>query len=215
VTIATAKHLKHVLSKISSYGFLLESDTKLPSVCGLITGGPLTGSWWSHPLAQEIFQVNERLDDHPDVLITKLISGKVTFVHRELWPEIVAIGTAKQSWQTAGLSSSAKELLNIVKKAGFLRTDQMAGRSSSTAKKDKPGDIARDLERRLLIHAEQIHTESGAHAKALETWEHWSKRKSFTPSAIQAEQAKKNLEERLRKLNEEFGGTAQLPWTAR
>lgn len=215
MTIATVKHFKRVFSKILSYGFLLESDTKLPSVCGLITGGPLTGSWWSHPLAQEIFQVNEQLEDHPDVLITKLISGKVTFVHRELWPEIVAIGTAKQSWQTTGLSASAQELLTTVKKAGFLRTDQMVGRSSSTAKKDKPGDIARELERRLLIHAEQVHTESGAHAKALETWEHWSKRKSFTRTVIQAEQAKKNLEERLRKLNDEFDGTARLPWSAR
>jgi len=213
--MATAKHFKRVLSKIVSYGFLLESDTKLPSVCGLITGGPLTGSWWSHPLAQVIFQVNEQLEDHSDVLITKLISVKVTFVHRELWPEIVAIGTAKQSWQTAGLSASAHELLTTVKKAGFLRTDQMAGRSSSTAKKDKPGDVARELERRLLIHAEQVHTESGAHAKALETWEHWSKRKGFTRSAIQAEEAKKNLEERLRKLNDEFDGTARLPWSTR
>jgi hypothetical protein len=213
--MTTAKYFKHVLSKLVKYGFLLESDTKLPSVCGLITGGPLTGSWWSHPLAQDIFQVNEQLEDHPDVLITKLISGKVTFVHRELWPEIVAIGTAKQSWQTARLSAPAQELLNTVKKAGFLRTDQMVGRSSSTAKKDKPGDIARELERRLLIHAEQVHTESGAHAKALETWEHWSKRKSFTRTVIQAEEAKKNLEERLRKLNDEFDGTARLPWSAR
>ena len=213
--MTTAKYFKDVLSKLVKYGFLLESDTKLPSVCGLITDGPLTGSWWSHPLAQEIFQVNEQLEDHPDVLITKIISGKVTFVHRQLWAEIVAIGTAKQSWQTAGLSASARELLTIVKKAGFLRTDQMAGRSSSKAKKDKPGDIAKDLERRLLIHAEQIHTESGAHAKALETWEHWSKRKSFTPSAIEPEEAKKNLEERLRKLNEEFDGSARLPWGVR
>jgi len=213
--MTTAKYFQDVLSKLVTYGFLLESDTKLPSVCGLITGGPLPGSWWSHPLAQEIFQVNEQLEDHPDVLITKIVSGKVTFVHRQLWAEIVAIGTAKQSWQTAGLSAPARELLSIVKKAGFLRTDQMVGRSSSTAKKDKPGDIARDLERRLLIHAEQIHTESGAHAKALETWEHWSKRNSFTPSAIEAEEAKKNLEERLSKLNEEFDGSARLPWTAR
>ncbi len=211
--MTTAKYFKEVLSKLVKYGFLLESDTKLPSVCGLITGGPLTGSWWSHPLAQEIFQVNEQLEDHADVLITKLISGKVTFVHRQLWPEMVAIGNAKQSWQTAGLSASAQELLTTVKKAGLLRTDQMVGRSSSTAKRDKPGDIARELERRLLIHAEQIHTERGAHAKALETWEHWSKRKGFTPSAIQAEAAKRNLEERLRKLNDDFDGTARLPWS--
>src|SRR6267142_3049099 len=111
-------HFNRIFSKISSLGFLLESDPKLPSVCTLITGAPLHGSWWSHPLAQTIFQVNEKLEDHPDVLITKLISGKVTFVHRNLWPEVVAIGTSKEPWQMKGLSASAKTLLKTVEESG-------------------------------------------------------------------------------------------------
>jgi hypothetical protein len=205
--------LKRVLSKILNYGFLLESDPKLPSVCSLVTGAPLRGSWWSHPLAQTIFQVNEKLEDHPDVLITKLISGKVTFVHRNLWPEIVAIGTSKEPWQMKGLSASATTLLKTIEEAGALRTDQFDGPSlHSTA---KLGDLARDLERKLLVHAEQIHTASGAHAKVLETWDHWCERKGFVSSSLQPDEAKRNVEERLGKLNEEFDGSAKLPWVLR
>lgn len=210
MTIAAANHFKTVFSKILSYGFLLESDPKLPGVCSLVTGTPLRGSWWSHPLAQTIFQVNEKLEDHPDVVTTKLISGKVTFVHRNLWPAIVAIGTSKEPWQMKGLSASAKTLLETIEQAGAVQTDKIDWRSSQFTV--KLGDVARDLERRLLIHADQIHTESGAHAKVLETWKHWGERTGFVGSAIQPDEAKRNLEERLRKLNEEFEGSARLPW---
>lgn len=212
--MAAANHFKRVLSKISSLGFLLESDTRLPSVSTLITGAPLRGSWWSHPLAQTIFQVTQKLEDHPDVLVTKLVSGKVTFVHRDLWSEVLAIGIAQEPWQMKGLSASAQALLKTVEESGALRTDKIGLPVSKITPKSKPGDTARELERKLLIHAEQIHTESGAHAKVLETWNHWSKRTGFAEPAIQADQAKRNLEERLRKLNNEFGATARLPWSS-
>lgn len=211
MTIPAKNHFERILSRILNHGFLLESDPKLASVCSLVTGAPLRGSWWSHPLAQTIFQVNEKLEDHPDVLVTKLISGKVTFVHRDLWPEIVAIGTSKEPWQMKGLSDSAKTLLKTVEDAGALQTDKIDWPSlRSTA---KLGDLARDLERKLLIHAEQVHTASGAHAKVLETWEHWCESKGFVSSSIQPDEAKRSLEERLRKLNEEFEGSARLPWS--
>jgi hypothetical protein len=212
VTTATANYFKRVLSKILKYGILLESDPKLPSVCTIITGAPLRGSWWSHPLAQVIFQVNEKLEDHPDVLITKLVSGKVTFVHRDLWSEILAVGTAQEPWQMEGLSVSAQTLLNAVQERGALQTDQIDWLKSQGSAKAKPGDVARELERKLLIHAGQIHTPSGAHAKSLETWEHWSKRTGLAAPVIQPIQAKRNMEERLGKLNDEFGATARLPW---
>jgi hypothetical protein len=208
--VTTLKHFDDVFRKLLKFGFLLESDPKLPSVCTLITGTPLTGSWWSHPLSQTIFQVNEKLGDHPDVLITKLVSGKVTFVHRTLWPEILAIGTSHEPWQTELLSDEAQSLLKIVRAKGSLQTDQLAAAESIKTK--KPGDIARELERRILVHAEQIHTASGAHAKLLETWEHWSKRKCLAQTSIRTDHAKKDLEERLRKLNDKFQGTGRLPW---
>jgi hypothetical protein len=212
--VTTENHFKPVFSKISSYGFLLESDPKLPSVCSIITGGPLKGSWWSHPLAQTIFQVNEKLEDHPDVLMTKLVSGKVTFVHRDLWPEILAIGSSYETWQMEGLSASAQTLLKMVQAKGTVQTDQIVLTTSDATRKIKPGDAARELERKILIHTDQIHTTGGAHAKVLETWQHWSKRSAFAHASIAIDPAKRKLEARIRKLNNEFGGTARLPWSA-
>ena len=92
-----ASHFDAVLLNLQANGFLLESDPKLPSVCSLITGSPLRGSWWSDPQAQTIFQVNELLEDHEDVLITKLVSGKGTFVHREIWTDVVTIGRLEKA----------------------------------------------------------------------------------------------------------------------
>ena len=213
MTTAKANHYERVLSKISSYGFLLESDPNLPSVCSIIAGEPMRGSWWSHPMAQVIFQVNEKLEDHPDVLITKLLSGKVTFVHRSLWSELVAVGTAREDWQTKDLSDAAGKLLAAVEENRSLRTDQLATKDQTVSKKTKPGEIAKELERKLLIHTEQIHTSTGAHAKLLETWDHWSERKQFIRAEISAGAARQTIEERLKRLNAKFGGSARTPWS--
>lgn len=204
-----AAHFKLIFGQLKRLGFLLESDPKLPSVCSLITGAPLKSSWWSHPLAQTIFNVKEQLEDHADVLVTKLVSGKVTFVHRKLWPEIFAIGTARASWQLKGLSDSARSLLKMIDENGSLTTNKLPGPRS---RKMKPGDTARELEKRLLVHSDQFHTEHGTHAKLLETWERWAKRIKFQPPTIPAEEAKRNLEGRVLRLNQQFGVSVKLPW---
>lgn len=190
-------------------GFLLESDPKLPSVATLIAGEPLRGSWWSHPRAQEIFQVNEKLDDHNDVLITKLISGKVTFVHRKLWSELAAIGDSREPWQLQKLADPARTLLKQVEAAGSLTTGQITWPRNQ---KMKLGDAARELEKRLLIVGTQFHSESGAHEKQLQTWEHWLTQKNFKPKRTSSEKAKHLLEAKLQKLNIEFSAAGFLPW---
>lgn len=197
------------MSQLQQFGLLLESDPRLPSICSLITGAPVRGSWWSHPLAHAIFHASGQLADHADVLITKLISGKVTFVHLTLWPEIFAIGTARERWQTKDLSPRARSMLKMVGEQGSLRTDEISWARSA---KGKPGDAARELEQKLLIRAGEFHTETGAHAKLLESWQHWAQRTGFQPSAISADRAKKMIEESLDNLNEQFGAKAKLPW---
>lgn len=199
---------QRVFQQLKSFGFLLESDPKLPSVCTLTTGTPMKGSWWSHPMAQIIFQVNERLEDHKDVLITKLVAGKVTFVHRKLWPEIISIGASREPWQTKNLSASACRLLQLIDKRGSVITNELP--PSTT--KEKLGDVARELEKKLLLNATQIHTPSGAHAKVLETWEHWAGRVGFKSANVPVSAAKKVVEELLLKLNQEFAASAKLPW---
>src|SRR5947207_13341485 len=81
-----------VLEALARHGLLLlASDSLFPSVVSLIAGEQVRGSWWGHPLGHTIFRIASELDDHPDVLSCKLLAGKVTFVHRRLWPELQAV----------------------------------------------------------------------------------------------------------------------------
>jgi len=200
---------KAALKTLKRLGLMLETDACLPSVASLIAGEPVSGSWWSHASAQKIFSTLGQLADHRDVMFTKLISGKVTLVHRKLWPEIIAIGTARAPWQMKGLSKSARQLLEMIDEQGSLRTDQLAWPKSGTV---KPGEAARELERKLLVHAGEFHTESGAHAKLLETWKIWARRNGFPIGTMQPESAIQKMEERVGKLNAQFEAKGQLPW---
>ena len=202
-------YYEEVFGELKKWGLLLESDPKLPSVCTIITGEPMKGSWWSHPLAQTIFQVNERLDDHPDVLIGKLLAGKVTFVHRQFWPALLAIATSGEPWQMRNLTDTAQQVLNSVKSAGSLRSDEL---SIGTLDRKQLSESVRTLERRLLIHSRQIHTESGAHAKVLESWERWAASVKVNAGKLTMDAAKKSFEHRVQELNAKFKGKVNLPW---
>jgi hypothetical protein len=201
---------KKVLLSLESFGFMLASDRAFPNVASLIAGKPVKGSWWSHPLAHTIFAVNEMLEDHKDVLLTKLISGKVTFVHRNMWQQVYSIAIACDDWQTEALSSAARELLKKLQNQSTLDTTELV-----PLRGKKPGDIARELELRLLIHAEQFHTESGAHAKMIETWKHWADRVGLKGRPTDPQSAKQIVERRVNELNHKFGANGRLPWSAR
>ena len=150
--------------------------------------------------------MSEMLEDHPDVMIMKLVSNKVTFVHRELWGRIYSIGVAREDWQLKKLSAVAKRLLKELDAKGWLQTNKL-GKEFGL----KPGETARELESRLLLHANQIHTESGAHAKVIETWDTWADRAGFRARAKTPTAARRFLEKRLAELNEEFGGKENYP----
>jgi hypothetical protein len=204
MTADITKQFDKVFLQLQELGLLLLSDANLPSVSGIVTGEKLRGSWWAHKQGQTIFAISEMLEDHTDVLITKLISDKVTFVHRELWGRIYSIGVAREDWQLKNLSAAAKLLLQAVDAEGTLGTNKL-GKNLGT----KP---ARELELRLLVHAEQKHSESGAHTKVLETWDTWAERAGFRAKAQSAPAARRFLEQRLAqiKMNNGYG---TLPWT--
>ena len=80
------------LALLAEHGMLLESARgPLPSVAALVAGGPIRGSWWAHPNSHEIYAVVNGLADSPDVLRMRLVGGKVTLVHRRLWPALVRV----------------------------------------------------------------------------------------------------------------------------
>jgi hypothetical protein len=57
-----------------------------PSLAELVVGAPIRGSWWGHPRSHEIFDAINRARSSPAICATGLVRGKVTLVHRRLWP---------------------------------------------------------------------------------------------------------------------------------
>ena len=211
VKTSAPTNLELVLKTLKEFGLLLETDTKLPSVAGLVAGEAVRGSWWTHSRSHEIFAVLQAVADHQQVLTAKLVSGKVTFVHRKLWSDVLSIGAARESWQTQKLIPAAKMLLDKIDQKEMVRTDILDW--PPKFKSVKVGQAVRELEKRLLIHSEEFHGESGAHAKLIETWDHWTNRIDFKPKPVAADDAKRRLEKRVQLLNERFGALAYLPWT--
>ena len=210
MTASSRKQFDEVFQQLEKFGLLLLSDVNLPSIATLVAGEKVSGSWWSHKAAQRIFAVSELLEDHIDVLVMKLVSNKVTFVHRELWGYIYSIGVAREDWQLKKLSPVAKQLLKALDDQGSLQTNKLGKKFGP-----KPADTARELESRLLLHASQMHTESGAHATVIETWPTWAERAKLRGKAKNPATARHFLEQRLAEINDEFSGKGKLPWPPR
>ena len=172
------------------HGLLLLQDKKLLSVASIIAGEAIRGSWWSHPKGQAIFTCVGELSDREDVLVTRLVGRKVTFIDRALWPAFLAVATSNATWQTRGLSPAAKKLLrNLPIRA--------------------TGPAARELQERLLVHAEEVHSEAGRHEIELQGWAEWTKKRRVKPLASEPA-AREKLEAAVAGI----GGSARLlPWT--
>ena len=66
-----------------------------------IAGAPIRGSWWGHAKGHEIFEIAEAVSESSDVLVCKLVDGKVTYVHRRLWPAFVKLAARFRKSQLA------------------------------------------------------------------------------------------------------------------
>jgi len=83
---------KLALSFIRKRGVVLASAKgPVPRLTEAIAGEPIKGSWWSHPKSRQIFRVLQVVSDSNEVLVCRLVDGKVTFVHRRLWPALVRV----------------------------------------------------------------------------------------------------------------------------
>jgi hypothetical protein len=189
------------LAAVKRYGLLPVTDARLPSLVSVVVGTPVRGSWWSHPKGKAIFAAATELEDHKDVALVKLVSGKYTFVHRPLWPALLAMATARAPWQMYGLAPPALRLLERVEDEGVLPAEAVR----------RVRDRARILEKRLLLYARSVHTESGAHDKDLESWAHWARRRRVKRLRTLAA-GRDALDEALLALVAAGGGSGRMPW---
>ena len=63
----------------------------IPSLAAAIAGEPVRGNWWTHPRAKTIFAITRALRESPDVLVCRIVDGRIGFVHRRLWPALVRV----------------------------------------------------------------------------------------------------------------------------
>lgn len=198
--------LARALRKLEHGGLLLGHDRRHTCVTALVVGEPIPGSWWSHPQTHDIYWVFQQLEHRDDVLRCKLLDGKITFVSRALWPALAAIGRSRERWQTRGLSPGARALLRRIEREGGVRTDQLP------RTRHKPGAAARELETRLLVHSDEFHTETGAHAKRLQDWDVFRRQAGLRTSGLGARTARRQLVACAQRLYPEIGRSPRLPW---
>ncbi len=184
--------MKEARAALERAGLLLLQDARLPSLATLVAGGPVKGSWWGHPAGREIFRIASALDDDEDVVTAKLIAGKITFVHRRLFAALAAVGGERAAWQMQKLPAAARALLADVDHAGALEAS---------------GAAAKELERRLLVSARQVHTATGAHATELSTWKRF--RRATGTRAIPPSRGRTELEAAAAALG---AARSLLPW---
>jgi len=81
---------RQALDFIRYHGVVLQSANGFePTLTVQVVGGLIRGSWWGHPKSHEIFALLQKIDKSNAVLTCPLAKGKITYIHRRLWPVFV------------------------------------------------------------------------------------------------------------------------------
>ncbi len=82
------------MALVEQHGIVLESAKgPVPSLASEIAGEEIQGSWWGHAEAEHIWTLTRGLRGSENILVCRLIGGKVTYVHRRLWPALVRLAS--------------------------------------------------------------------------------------------------------------------------
>ncbi|HEY4972301.1 MAG TPA: hypothetical protein VII41_01765 [Steroidobacteraceae bacterium] len=90
------------LAFIRAHGIVLVSAKGLaPRLTEFIAGEPIKGSWWAHAKGKQIFAVLQLIGASNEILTCRLINGKLTLIHRRLWPALVRAADLFSAYQLA------------------------------------------------------------------------------------------------------------------
>jgi len=116
--------LVSALEHLDERGLVLDSDPKLPSVPSLVVERTVRGSWWADPEVHLIHRLGSRFTGHEDVLHVVLVSGKLTCLHKRLWPAFLAVALGNEQWKVDGLSTAGKAMLARLRREQRLTADE-------------------------------------------------------------------------------------------
>ena len=85
---------REAIAFVERYGVVLQTARgPAPSLAEAIAGEPIRGSWWGHGKGREIFRASRAVCECPNVLVCKLVDGKITYIHRRLWPALIKLAS--------------------------------------------------------------------------------------------------------------------------
>ena len=93
---------REAIAFVRRHGVVLQAARgTVPSLAEAIAGEPIRGSWWGHAKGRIIFEATQAICESPEVLVCRLIDGKVTYVHRRFWPALVKLARRFRKEQLA------------------------------------------------------------------------------------------------------------------
>jgi hypothetical protein len=202
-----ADQLSRLELELERRGLLLLHDRALPSITTLVAGEPIAGSWWGHAKGNEIYALASVFERGAGALSLKLVNGKVTFVHRRLWPLLLVAAAAPLS---SSLSPASRQLLGLLEQRGTLNAAELQ-RSGVLPPAELKQALAA-IETQILAHVASEHSASGAHEKVLRRWADWAAAHEVAPAPVSVERARAELESTAAALSA-TAGRVRLPWS--
>jgi hypothetical protein len=81
-----------VIAFVRQHGVVLESAKGPgPNLADAVAGTPIRGNWWNHPVGKQIFRATRVVRDSEQILVCRLVEGKITYVYRRMWPALVRL----------------------------------------------------------------------------------------------------------------------------
>ena len=62
-----------------------------PSLVEAIVGRSFKGSWWALAERKHVYHTLRAVSESEEVLVCRLVDGKITLVHRRLWPALARL----------------------------------------------------------------------------------------------------------------------------
>jgi hypothetical protein len=209
-TNVATRTLERIEREFERIGLLMRHDAELPSFTALATGAPIAGSWWADPRCHEIYDLLQEFAAGAGTLSAKIINGKITYVHARLWPALLTIAQNPAPERLRNLSRPGRLLRERVHSQTSVRADEL--RKSGFATTAEIGKAIRELELKLLVHTDAIHTESGAHAKVLTTWAAWASERDVATAKMSFPAATTELGRAVAALCAHSRRKPKLPW---
>jgi len=81
------------LEFVERHGIVLEAarHRAIPSLVEAVAGEAVRGSWWAHPAGREIFTLTRTVRESPQILVCRIVDGKISFAHARVWPALARL----------------------------------------------------------------------------------------------------------------------------